>query len=36
MKLVTWNVNGLRSSFETGFPEYLRQADPDVVLLQVT
>ncbi len=36
MKLVTWNVNGLRSVFGKGFGAYLHEEDPDVVLLQET
>ncbi len=36
MKLVTWNVNGLRSVFDKGFPAWLRQTNPDIVLLQET
>ena len=34
MRLVSWNVNGLRSILGKGLPGYLRQADADVVCLQ--
>jgi len=34
MKLVTWNVNGLRSIAGKGFGEYLRNTQPDLVCLQ--
>lgn len=36
MKLISWNVNGLRACMGKGFPEFLRQEDPDVVCLQET
>lgn len=34
MKLVTWNVNGLRSVAQKGFGDYLKKLKPDVVCLQ--
>jgi exodeoxyribonuclease-3 len=34
MKLVTFNVNGLRAADRRGFREWLEKADPDVVALQ--
>lgn len=34
MKIVTWNVNGIRSVFKTTFLEWLRTEDPDIVCLQ--
>ncbi len=34
MKIVTWNVNGIRSVFEKGFREWLAQEGPDIVCLQ--
>ena len=34
MKLVTWNVNGLRAVWHKGFPDFLRKEDPDIVCLQ--
>ena len=34
MRLVSWNVNGLRSILGKGLPGYLQEADADVVCLQ--
>ena len=34
MKLVSWNVNGIRSILGKGLPAYLEAADADVVCLQ--
>ena len=36
MKLVSWNVNGLRSCLTKGFLDYVRAEDPDVLCLQET
>ncbi len=36
MRLVTWNVNGLRAVVRKGFPGWLAGADADVVCLQET
>ena len=36
MKLLSWNVNGLRACLKKGFLESIRQADPDVICLQET
>ncbi|MDR3119047.1 MAG: exodeoxyribonuclease III [Mediterranea sp.] len=36
MKIITYNVNGLRAAVAKGFPEWLAQADPDVLCLQET
>lgn len=36
MKLITWNVNGLRSIFGKGFPDFVLAEQPGVVLLQET
>lgn len=36
MKLITWNVNGLRSIFGKGFQEFVLAEKPDVLLLQET
>jgi len=33
MKLVSWNVNGLRSCLTKGFLEYVKNEDPDVICL---
>ena len=36
MKLVSWNVNGLRACLGKGFLDYFREADADVFCLQET
>jgi len=34
MKIVSWNVNGLRSVMDKGFLDWLRTEDPDIICLQ--
>lgn len=36
MKLISWNVNGLRACVEKGFLDFFEQADADVFCLQET
>lgn len=36
MKLISWNVNGIRACMEKGFMDFFRQADADVFCLQET
>ena len=36
MKLVSWNVNGLRACMGKGFAEFLENENPDVICLQET
>ncbi len=36
MKLISWNVNGLRACMGKGFSEFLNDASPDVLCLQET
>lgn len=36
MKLMSWNVNGLRSCVKKGFPDYFRQSEPDIFCVQET
>lgn len=36
MKLITWNVNGLRAALGKGFPEFVKEEDPDMICLQET
>ena len=36
MKLVSWNVNGLRACLGKGFLDYVAAEDPDVICLQET
>jgi len=34
MKIVSWNVNGIRSVYKKNFPEWLKNTDADIVCLQ--
>lgn len=34
MKIISWNVNGLRAVMNKGFMEYVNQEDPDIICLQ--
>lgn len=36
MKMISWNVNGIRACVEKGFPEFFRQVDADFFCLQET
>jgi exodeoxyribonuclease-3 len=36
MKIISYNVNGIRAAMRKGFIDWLKSADPDVVLLQET
>lgn len=36
MKIITWNVNGLRACSQKGFHDYLRRENPDFLCLQET
>lgn len=36
MKLVSWNVNGLRACVGKGFLDYFKEADADIFCLQET
>ena len=36
MKLITWNVNGLRSCMNKGFADFMQQADADIFCIQET
>lgn len=36
MKLISWNVNGLRACLKKGFADFVAQARPDVLCLQET
>ena len=36
LKLISWNVNGLRACYEKGFPEAFRRLDADFFCLQET
>ena len=34
MKLISWNVNGLRAAAKKGFLDYMQEINPDVICLQ--
>jgi len=34
MKIITYNVNGIRAAISKGFLEWLQATDPDIVCLQ--
>jgi exodeoxyribonuclease-3 len=34
MKIISWNVNGIRSIFGKTFLDYLRESNPDIICLQ--
>lgn len=36
MKLVSWNVNGLRACVNKGFLDYFKQTDADIFCVQET
>jgi len=36
IKLISWNVNGVRAALKKGFLDYIRQEDPDILCLQET
>jgi len=36
MKIISWNINGLKSAFEKGFFEFLEKEKPDILCLQET
>ena len=36
MKLISWNVNGLRACMGKGYPEFVTEAEPDLLCLQET
>ena len=36
MKLISWNVNGLRACLQKGFPDFFKEADADIFCLQET
>ena len=36
MKIITYNVNGLRAAVSKGLPEWLEQENPDILCLQET
>ncbi|MFQ6678773.1 MAG: exodeoxyribonuclease III [Fidelibacterota bacterium] len=36
MKIISWNVNGIRAVFKKGFLDWLGEADPDILCIQET
>ena len=36
MKLISWNVNGIRACIKKGFFDFLAESDPDVICIQET
>ena len=36
MKLLSWNVNGIRAAVKKGFLEYLEDENPDIICIQET
>lgn len=36
MKLICWNVNGLRAALKKGFADFVKKEDPDILCLQET
>ena len=36
MKLVSWNVNGLRAAMQKGFKEFFEKVDADIFCVQET
>ncbi|HMN67735.1 MAG TPA: exodeoxyribonuclease III, partial [Bdellovibrionales bacterium] len=36
MKIITWNVNGIRAVAQKGLPEFWAKEQPDVLCLQET
>ena len=34
MKLISWNVNGIRAATKKGFLDYLNQEEPDILCIQ--
>ncbi len=36
LKLISWNINGIRAALKKGFLEFLRTENPDIICLQET
>ncbi len=36
MRILSWNVNGLRAVYKKGFADFIRQQQPDILCLQET
>ena len=36
MKIISWNVNGIRAAMTKGFPDFVKKYNPDILCLQET
>ena len=36
MKIISYNVNGIRAALKKGFAEWLKSSNPDIVCIQET
>ena len=36
MKIITWNVNGLRACIKNGFVDSFKKLNPDIICMQET
>lgn len=36
VKIISWNVNGIRAALKKGFVDYVKKEDPDIICLQET
>lgn len=36
IKIISWNVNGIRAAIRKGFVDYIKQEDPDIICIQET
>ena len=34
MKIISWNVNGIRACMEKGFLKFIEEKNPDIICLQ--
>ncbi len=34
MKIISWNVNGIRAAIKKGFADFMEEHQPDILLLQ--
>ena len=36
MKIISWNVNGIRAVLKKGFADFIHKSNPDILCLQET
>ncbi len=36
VKIISWNVNGIRAIWKKGFPDFVKKEDPDILCIQET